>query len=601
MATKSTRKAGKKGGAKSHGKAAAKSAAKSTKTGSSKSSKAATAKSAKRAASKKSARAATRGFAATSTRHPGRALAGRGPRGQSLDAGALALMLGPDGGPDPGLAFDRPRPSPTRYPIPLDEYLTLKERVEETKVTPVTPQSNVVTDKGKKDAVLTLGALGAVEVAGAPLAGPPDAAPVTLTSFNGIPATGWLPPDCTMAVGPAHVLLSVNATVAVYSKAGGAPLKQVTLTNWFSNVIGGAKIFDPKALYDQHAGRWVLLAVALGPGAQDSFFLLSVSKTGDPLGAWWNYKLDAKKDGSTNTTNWADYPGLGVDSKALYVTANMFAFGGGFRYAKVRVVPKAAPYAGAAPAFFDFVKLKNADNSLAFTVQPCHTYGAPDSEYMVNSVYPTTAGGTKNKLTLWKLKSPTTAPTLTRLTITTDPYSLPPDAAQKGGGVPLDSGDVRVLNAVARGGSVWCALTTAHDWGAGNRAACHWFQLNATSGALTQQGVYGASAFHYFYPAVAPDSNGNMTMVFSRCGPGEFASARYTGRKASDPAGQLQGSAQLSAGVANYTGMDGAGRNRWGDYAGVAGDPADGLKTWFYTMSAGAGNQWTTRVGASKF
>lgn len=77
-------------------------------------------------------------------------------------------------------------------------------------------------------------------------------------------------------------------------------------------------------------------------------------------------------DGSTASNNWADYPALGVDNQALYVTSNMFAFDGGFQYAKIRVIPKAGPYSGGAAPYFDFVRMKNADNTLAFTIQPCH-------------------------------------------------------------------------------------------------------------------------------------------------------------------------------------------------------------------------------------
>ena len=97
-----------------------------------------------------------------------------------------------------------------------------------------------------------------------------------------------------------------------------------------------------------------------------------------------------------------------------------------------------------------------------------------------------------------------------------------------------------------------------------------------TSGALVQQGIYGARRLHSFYPAVMPDTNGNMIMVFSRSGSAEFASIWYTGRQAADPLGQLQPSAQLNTGVANYTGLDQLGRNRWGDYNGIATDPVDG-------------------------
>lgn len=549
------------------------------------------------------AAAPARDFLATETQIKGSSLSGSSPRGRVFeyaDAPALdaARMLA--GAPDPSLAFDRPRPSPTRYPIPHEQFLELKGGIERSRARVAKTGTTLSADRGRKGGPAVMAA-GAMLMAGAPVAsGPESAAPVMLTSFPGIPATGWLPPDCTMAAGPAHVLLSVNATVAVHGKQGGAPLKSVTLANWFQNVISNAKIFDPKALYDQHAGRWVLLAVAVGPGSADSFFLLSVSKTSDPLGGWFNYKINAKPDGTTATNNWADYPGLGVDNQAIYVTANMFAFGGGFQYTKLRIIPKAGPYAGGALAYTDFVKLKNADGSSVFTLQPCHTYGAPGAQFLVNSIFPSQTG-TQNKLSLWRLTNPVSAPTLTRFTITTSPYSLPPDAAQKGGGIPLDTGDTRVLNAVFRGGSVWCALTTAHNWGGGNVAACHWFQLNASTGALTQQGIFGADALHYSYPAVSPDSNGNMVMVFSRSGAAEFASIRYTGRKSTDPAGTLQASALLQAGVANYTGLDSFGRNRWGDYAGFANDPADTLRTWFYSVYASTSNKWATQVGASKF
>ena len=98
-----------------------------------------------------------------------------------------------------------------------------------------------------------------------------------------------------------------------------------------------------------------------------------------------------------------------------------------------------------------------------------------------------------------------------------------------------------------------------------------------------------------------PESNGKMTMVFSRSGSAEFVSILYTGRKASDPLGLLQASALLKAGVANYVKLDGGGRNRWGDYAGVGSDPADTLKVWFYSMYASAVNTWGTWIGSAFF
>ncbi|HEX5758695.1 MAG TPA: hypothetical protein VF121_05835 [Thermoanaerobaculia bacterium] len=531
--------------------------------------------------------------------------AGRAESGSAFDPGATPRVAAAAGAT---AEYDRPRPAKTRFPIDLDDFARLKDAAPAAKLRGRgLTAATIERDSGRRAAVPRTAAAVAAAVGG-PLGPETAAAPGILGSFAGIADTQWFPADCTAAAGPAHVLAAVNSSVAVYAKTGGAPLLQKTLTAWFSNVITEAKIFDPKALYDQHAGRWVLLAVAVGSTSNTSWFLLSISKTSDPLGGWWNYKLDATRDGTTATNNWADYPGLGVDAQALYITANMFQFGGNFRYAKVRIVPKGTapstgPYFGGAAAFKDLVNLKNADGTTAFTVQPCHTYGAPQVQYLVNSLFPTTSIPTRTLLSLWALSDPLGTPAITRRNIGTRPYGLPPDATQKGSSTRLDTGDVRMLCAVFRGGSVWAALTSRHAWSAAaeNVAVAHWFQIDASTGAMTQQGIFGAAGRHYCYPAVMPDGNGNMTMVFSRSGSAEFASARFSGRLATDPLGALQSSAPLRDGTARYVRLDGMGRNRWGDYAGIASDPTDIRTIWVYTKFAAGVNVWGTWIGASRF
>lgn len=504
------------------------------------------------------------------------------PTHASLEAMAATLV-----------ELNEPRPYTTsRYPnISNEEFEELKTAAHKTKL--AKGDATLAKDSGRKEELSATALVAEFSPAG----GPVSDAPIPSTNFAGIHATGWIPPDCTMATGPQYVILSVNSSIAIYNKAGGAPVLQRTLTVWFSNVIQGATIFDPKLLFDQHTGRWVLLAVAVAQNPNKSVYLLSVSSTTNPLGPWRNYSLNAMNDGSTATTNWADFPALGVDANNLYLTSNQFAFGGGFQYAKIRVVPKAGPYSGGPATFFDFVKMKNPDNTAAFSIQPCHTFGAPQVEYLVNSRFPN-----GNFLTVWRIAPSGASFTLTRTSVATAAYSLGPNAVQKGNNDPLNTGDVRVLHAVFRGDSIWCALTTAHNWsGASSQAAIHWFQIRAAIPALVQQGIYGAANLYYFYPACCPDANGNMIMVFSRCGSTEYGSIFYTGRKATDPLGALQSSALLKAGVANYVAKDSGGRNRWGDYNGVCADPSNPKGIWFYSEFAAAVNTWGTWVGSASF
>jgi hypothetical protein len=502
------------------------------------------------------------------------------PTHESLEALAASLP-----------EVNEPRPyMESRYPISENRFKKLKDAAPKTKVAKGT--ATISKDKGKKTELS-----GAAIAAFAPAGGPVAAAPLPSTNFAGFSATGWIPPDCTMAAGPNHVMLSVNSSVAVYNKTGGGPVLVRTLTVWFNNVIQGATVFDPKLLFDQHTGRWVLLAVAVSQTPKKSAYLLSVSTTTNPLGPWRNYSLNAMLDGGTATNNWADFPALGVDANNLYITSNQFAFGGGFQYAKIRVVPKAGPYSGGAAVFFDFVNMKNPDNTVAFTIQPCHTFGAPQVEYLVNSRFPS-----GNSLTVWRVTQSGAAFSLTRTSVPTASYAIGPNATQKGNNDPLNTGDVRVLHAVFRGDSIWCALTTAHNWvAATNTASIHWFQIRAAVPTLVQQGVYGAANVHSFYPACCPDANGNMIMVFSRSGTTEFGSIYYTGRKSTDPLGSLQPSALLKSGVANYVAKDSGGRNRWGDYNGVCADPSNPKGIWFYSEFAAAVNKWGTWVGAAFF
>lgn len=86
------------------------------------------------------------------------------------------------------------------------------------------------------------------------------------------------------------------------------------------------RVDDPHVLYDQHERRWMVLAVAkVGPiSPAESYLLLSVSQSEDPLGAWWSWVFDARLAGTTLPVPraWADYPCLGVDATAAFVSLN---------------------------------------------------------------------------------------------------------------------------------------------------------------------------------------------------------------------------------------------------------------------------------------
>src|SRR5258706_2586141 len=95
---------------------------------------------------------------------------------------------------------NEPRPQTTsRYPIPNEVFEALKKAAPKARL--AKKSATLAKDSGKKGEIAAL--------AGAPVALEPGhepiATPTGSTNFAGISATGWIPPDCTMAAGPQHV------------------------------------------------------------------------------------------------------------------------------------------------------------------------------------------------------------------------------------------------------------------------------------------------------------------------------------------------------------------------------------------------------------
>jgi hypothetical protein len=253
------------------------------------------------------------------------------------------------------------------------------------------------------------------------------------------------------------------------------------------------------------------VAIGLNQTTSQAWWLVSVSLQSSAIGSWCNYALNATLNGATVTSNWADWPGLGVDNQAIYLTANMWSFSSStFQYAKLRILPKSSMYSCSSVGWWDFWNLKNPDDTLAFSIQPAHTYGTPGVEYLVNSY-----SGNGDSLTLWNLTNPLTTPSLTRSPVSVSQYVLPPDAEQPGTTQLVPTGDARLSNAVYRLGSLWTAHSASLDWGTGNRAIIRYYEINPVLSTLWNQneGGFGASSFYYYYPAITADASGNVATV----------------------------------------------------------------------------------------
>jgi len=441
---------------------------------------------------------------------------------------------------------------------------------------------------------------------------PTPSAPAQITSFNGINYTGGFPPDPVMAAGPTNLVLSTNGSVTIRDKTGTL-VASTSLAAFFSSVrAAGENAFDPRVLFDTGSNRFFLSAVGKNTnttctaGTCVSHFFLAVSKISSPTttgsGDWFFYAFDGTLDGSTPTTNWADFPAMGVDTGVVVLTANMFSFSNDtFQRAKIRIFNKSVLIAGGAVTWFDFFGMKDPGSGFdSFTLQPALTFGSPGTFFLVSASK--TSGSCD--LVVWGIENPVSSPVLSsKLATAGGTCAFPPNAPQLGGGTPLDTGDKRLLNAVYRNNSLWTAHSIQMSFGSGNVAAVRWVQISVSawpsSVSLIQDSTFGGDGIWDFYPAVIVDASNNLALVFARSSAVEFGSARYTGRLATDPANTLQPSALLKAGSSNYQLLDSSGSNRWGDYLGISLDPSDG-SFWLlgeYAASSSTWGTWVAQVG----
>jgi hypothetical protein len=405
------------------------------------------------------------------------------------------------------------------------------------------------------------------------------------------------------------VLLAVNTDLAGYSKTGHQTFRWPNMTTLFGKVVpAGAKLFDPRVAYDHYQDRWIVVAAARRDSPAGSWLLLGVSQTPDPGAGYWIWALDDSLNGSTATNNWGDYPMLGFDTQAIYVSFNMFQIGGGYQYSKLRILNKAELYAGGSgPShnirWFDYWNLKDGAGNVTFTVQPCSHFrgaGGNPPAYFVNGKY-----GPGSTLTLWELGNPLgfwhgAAATLTRTDINCRAYDLPPNAEQKGSTNPIATNDNRLLSATFQSAGntqrVWTCHTVQYTWqgDAAARSILQWYEIDVVAKNIVQQNGFGASGAYYYFPAIQTDINRNAYLVFGRSSNAEFGALRATGRRAADPPGTLQGSVVLKSGLSAYPG------NRWGDYFTACRDGRDAGVVWGYGEYADGGGHWGTWAASLK-
>ncbi len=433
--------------------------------------------------------------------------------------------------------------------------------------------------------------------------------------------TGAFPPDSMGVVGPTQFIAACNGRIRSFSKETGLPdgvLNLTTETFFSSSLQRRGFTSDPRIRYDRLSGSWFVVMLGITQLGEPDRIMIAVARNASITKSTnWHfyYFLPAMVTPRRSSPNdFADFPTLGIDAKALYIGANFFSPSGSFLNSDAFVIPKAALLAGTLNvyAFRNLI-----DNSAGpYTPQGVDNFD-PDATvgYFVGI-----DACQFGKLTFRKVTNPGGIPTLSEnigLTVlsTYYPITVPHQGNLNGVKGYLSAVDDRLCSTHIRNGKLY----TAHSIGTNSSGVssaslsmtangCRWYEIslaNPNQPSLLHAGtLYDplTNATHrrsYLVPSIMTNGLSTMAIGSSSAGSSFFANAAYALRYAADPSGTLRPSVIYTGSSASYNppGDPGGYRGRrWGDYSHTSLDPKDNLTMWTIQEYCNSKNSYGCRV-----
>ena len=437
----------------------------------------------------------------------------------------------------------------------------------------------------------------------------------------------YTPPDNCGDVGTTQIIATANCRMKVFNKpAAGAALTtptgsstttlstvlNVDLNVFFTNSsLGINSISDPHVRFDRLSGRWFVVAIEVNHRT-NNYCCIAVSD-GPTVNAATNfsfYYFNVSQTGGSST-DFFDYPTLGVDKKYLYIGGNMFANQSSFSGCNMWVVNKDNLISASPSLTVTGFPHTTANKTDIYTPQGVHNDDPAATEgYFVGA-----SQGFYSKLNIKRViygTTPTLSNDLALSTITT--YT--PKTVPTLNGTSIDGGDRRLYaamikkNKITGSANLWIAQGTRLNSSGvgglgGDRDGALWLEIGSltTTPAILQSAMLydtvntsSSTAVYYTYPTIALSGQGHNVMGFTSAGPAKYAQAAAAGRYRTDPAGNFQYAVDFTATGSSYN----PGANRWGDYTQTGVDPTDDMTMWTFSEYACTTNAWGVRAAQFK-
>jgi Secretion system C-terminal sorting domain/Fibronectin type III domain len=438
----------------------------------------------------------------------------------------------------------------------------------------------------------------------------------------------YTPPDNCGDVGTTQIIATANCRMKVFNKpvtgtpsttptgspaTGSSPttlssVVNIDLNTFFTNsALGINSISDPHVRFDRLSGRWFLVAIEVNHNT-NNYCCVAVSD-GPIITSGSNFKIYYFNISGTggSSSDFFDYPTLGVDKNSLYIGGNMFANQSSFSGSNMWVVNKASLIAGGPMTVTSFPHgLTGTD---MYTPQGVHN----DDPAATYGYFVGVSQAYWSKLVIRRISYSGGIPAMSMsgdLNITTSTTYGPKTVPTKGG-VAIDGSDGRICaamikkNKITTTANLWVALGTLLDisgvgGSAGDRDGALWLEIQnlestptIRQSATLYDGVNPtSSAIYYTYPTIAMSGQGHNVMGFTSAGPTKYAQAAVAGRYRDDPAGNFQSPVDFTNTTSTYN----PGANRWGDFTQTVVDPTDDMTMWTFSEYTATTNAWGVRA-----
>ncbi len=436
------------------------------------------------------------------------------------------------------------------------------------------------------------------------------------SSFPGVGATGYIPPDPNIAVGRTtngvgYIMQGVNASVAIYNKSSGALVRGPVALKTFWSALGGACSLnnggDPVVQYDAFADRWIISQI--GSLSAPYYQCVAVSTSNDPTGSYRQYAYSFG-----NYLN--DYPKFGV-----WPTASNSAY-----LASYNLFYNGASFSGASLCAYDRAAMLNGD---AAPKQIC--VSTPEPSFLPADVDGATApaDGTNplfadlpnnSTLRLYEMAgvdfaSATPAVSLVKTDIGVSSFSYACGGGtcvpQPGTSRQLDSlGDRLMYRLAYRVFPDHASMVVNHAVTAGTSVGVRWYELRESAAASSacdgsafdathfyrcQQATFSPDAAYRWMGSAAMDGSGKIAIGYSKSSGVVYPSVAFAGRTPDMAPDVLGAENTLQQGAGSQTGY-----SRWGDYTSLRIDPDDDTTFWYTNeyYTATSSYSWSTVIAS---